>query len=92
LQVVVLQWRSDQLVDDGQEIVERGDRCQRWRTAGSTSSPPRGEQECSVDGLERDAAIVESGGETAVCAAGDSGRSGSPSVKLQHTLGVALAR
>jgi hypothetical protein len=82
----------EELIDDREEIVERGDACQRCRAVGSLGSSGGGEQERGVDDLERDAAIEQSGCETAVGASGEAGRAGCASVEIDHLLGVALAR
>jgi len=83
---------GEELIDDREEIVERGDAGQRCRAVGSLGSSGCGEQECGVDDLERDLAIEESGCEAAVGASGEAGRAGCASVEINHLLGIALAR
>jgi len=82
----------EELIDDREEIVERGDGGQRCRAVGSLGSSGGGEQEGGVDDLERDLAIEESGCEAAVGASGEAGRAGCASVEIDHLLGVTLAR
>jgi hypothetical protein len=48
-------------------------------------------KECSLDDLEGDAAVEQSGCEAAVGASGEAGRAGCTSVEIDHLLGVALA-
>jgi hypothetical protein len=74
--------RSNQLIDHGAEIVERGDRSHGWCVVGSPRSPGGGEQESGLDDLEGNLAVVESGGEAAVCAPGEAGGAGSASVEV----------
>lgn len=52
---------SHQLLDDGAEIVERGDRSDGRCVAGSSRSPGGGEQESGLDNLEGNLAVVEGG-------------------------------
>ena len=82
----------EKLIDDGQKVVERGDASQGRRAVGALSSSGGGEQECSLDDLEGDAAVEESGCEAAVGASGEAGRAGCASVKIDHLLGIALTR
>lgn len=82
---------GEELINDREKIVERGDAGQRCRAVGSLSSPGGGEQEGGVDDLKRDAAIEESGCEATVGASGEAGRAGCTSVEIDHLLGVALA-
>ena len=57
---------GEQLIDDREEIVQRSDGSQRWHVAGPAGSPGGGEQECGVDGLQGDAAIVQSSREATI--------------------------
>jgi hypothetical protein len=74
--------RSDQFINDGAEIVERGDWSEGRRVVGSSRSPGSGEQESGLDDLEGNMAVVESGGEAAVGAPSEAGGAGSASVEV----------
>jgi hypothetical protein len=79
---------SDQLLDHGAEIVERGDRSHGRRVVGSPRAPGGGEQESGVDNFEGDLAVVESRGEAAVGAPGEAGGAGSGSVEVEDAFDI----
>jgi hypothetical protein len=81
----------EKLLDDREDIVERGDSGERCRALGSLGSSGDGEQECGVDDFAGDASVEQCSGEAAVGASGEAGRAGCASVKIDHLLGVALA-
>src|ERR1700704_447378 len=91
LKVSGLGRRSDQLIDDGQEIVERGDGCQGLCMAGSSSPSGHGEQEGGVDDFQGNPAIEQTRSEPSVGATGDAGGSGHSAIELEDALGVALS-
>lgn len=83
---------SDQLVNDGQEIVEGGDGCQGRCVVGSPVTARDGEQKGGVYDVEGDLAIVQGGGETAVGTPCNPRGAGSVSIEIEDALGVLLAR
>jgi hypothetical protein len=83
--------RSEQLVDDGEEVVKRGDWLQGRRVQRPEGSSSACEQECGMDDVERYSAIKESGGEASVGAPGEAGRAGNAAVEGEDTLGVVAA-
>jgi hypothetical protein len=86
-------WLSlEKLIDDRQEVVERGNASERRGAVGALSSSGDGEQECGLDDLEGDASVEESVCEAAVGASGEAGRAGCASVEIDHLLGISLTR
>lgn len=90
---VVWVWLGlEKLIDNREKVVERGNTSERRRPVGALSSSGGGEQECSLDDLEGDAAVEESGCEASVGASGEAGRAGCASEEIDHLLGIALTR
>jgi hypothetical protein len=55
------------LVDDGQDVVERGDGVEGWGVLGSECSPGGDERKGVLDRAEGDTAVVELCRESAIC-------------------------
>ena len=79
------------LVDDGQDVVERGDGVEGWSVGRSECSASGDEGEGVVDGLEGDAAVVEFCRECAIGFAELSEGSGCLPVEVEDALDIELA-
>jgi hypothetical protein len=79
------------LVDDGQDVVERGDGGEGWSVVGSECSPSGDEGEGVLDRLEGDTAVVELSRESAIRLSELSEGTGRLAVGIEDTLDVDLA-
>ncbi len=79
------------LVDDGQDVVERGDGVERWSAWGPEGSPSGDEGEGVVDRLEGDAAVVELCRESAIRLSEQSEGSRRMAVGIEDVLDIDLA-
>jgi hypothetical protein len=74
----------EKLIDDRENVVERGNTSERRRAVWALSSSGDGKQECRLNDLEGDATVEESGCKTAVGASGEAGRAGCASIEIDH--------
>jgi len=89
LEVGGRRWRGEDLVDDGQEVVQGGDRRQAWCGGVAEGAAGGSEQQGGPDGLDGDAAGPEGGGEAAVCAADVAGGAGRMAVEVKDPVDIA---
>jgi hypothetical protein len=77
---------GEELVEDGEEVVEAPDRWQRRGVIGAKGAPSDGEQQGVADGLERDAPRDERNGEPAVGGSDVAGGAGRAPVEVEEMI------
>lgn len=79
---------GEDLVDDGEEVVEAGDGREGLGVGGAEGAPGGGEEEGVLDGLEREGAALEGGGEPAVGGSDATAGAGGAPVEVEEALDV----
>ena len=92
VEVVGVGRRGEDLVEDGQEVVQGGDGGEGLSGSGPEGAAGGGEQQSGLDGLERDTAGAQSCGEAAVGTANVATGAGRVAVELQEPVDVAQGR
>ena len=59
LEVVLTDVELEHFLDHRQEVGQRADRGERWRTDGTGKAPRGGENQCVLDSNQRHASLVE---------------------------------